>query len=397
MNAAVSGGGVGATTSTTNKRLTRTPDRLGNVQLSEIRLLVGGYAVPQGGVETAIGNDIIVAATKELSSGTRKRLTWAGQQSVTVPSGAAEVVSDPLYPSDLGLSNFAALSDDWWRIERQCVAGGNLPFGLGVPVPSITGQRTVQMADTAASQVDATGTPTTGGATGATNINTFPLPLAVLGRAANGQDFVSVIVEGNSLAEGRNDGIGNGLNGGGGWIIRGLVSAGIPFTNLAVGATTVGQSSPAVRRETLYKYATHLLLDTVRNDWATGRTSAAILADIASKSARAKAAGIKRVIVSIPYPDTNRVDTGLGWTAANQVVKNSGWETVRQQIKTAFLTNPSAYGIDEVIDLTSIVADAGNTSVWADDMTNDGTHYTAAAAGLMAAALASRAATWVAN
>lgn len=377
------------------KKITRTSHYLGGQDVTEIRLVFGGY-VPSAGVDAALGNDVAVRAAIEIS-GTTVPCTFDGAQLGTIPDGDAEYISDPIYPSDFSLSVFAAGTQFWTRVEREVALNDKYPTGDGGA--GITGEGTIEAP---------TGEPTqvydTGVLLGTGNWTAFAQrlkPVAVIGRFASPE--VSVVIIGDSIIYSLDDDGGDGIdNAGGGFAVRALGSVGgrsIPWCNLALIGDTIERANSAYGRKAIFKYATHLLTNYGTNDLGS-RTFAQIRDDRRTFWTYAKSQGVQHVAQTSIIPKTTgawSLADGSDQTTATECGSGENRDLLNAQVSTDI---SGGEDVDEYIDVhTGIIENtvAPDAYKWEAGTTDDGSHPQPSIHAGMATPVATAAASWTAT
>lgn len=187
----------------------------------------------------------------------------------------------------------------------------------------------------------------------------FP-PLAITGTAKAGP-VVGIL--GDSIAsDGSNDY--NADEPDTGWAMGGLAENGIPYINLGTASLQSAHilSSRAGRTQLfaalLAAGATHLLYALSTNDWGASRTSAQLLADLATLKAELDPLGIKLVPVT-SWPKTNATNNGMlageTTTFAQRALFNAALRT----------NNGVGYGFYE---LARVAEDPADSNLWRTDV-----------------------------
>jgi len=389
---------------------TRKLVKFGNADLQYIQLGYAGF-YSASGLEVNAGNDQSVQAAIEGISGGSPgvvRVTFGGQSTGTIVNGVALYLSDPIYPSQFGLSKFPKNTSFYVREQRDVTLGQN--HTRGASIASMTGERTYLSDGQSASQLMATGVMSqpTGGSGPARMMG----PTVILGKSIGAPD-VACIGIGDSIMAGSNDTSapnGNDGSAGGGFVQRGLNSVNgraVPFLQMGVSGTkAVDFVSSMTKRAAYFAYATNLLENFGTNDFEnSARTAAQVYADRQTIWAAFKAAaqGSKRVDALPIIPRTNSTDSWA--TLANQTPRTGYAATsgaFRDPMNANLATALSGGLVDGIIDLNAVIADAGSPDKWivtgaANFATSDGTHPSPAtsATPYLADAIAARAATWV--
>lgn len=378
---------------------TRRLSRTGRAALSEIRLSFSGFYIANGtGVETSAGNTQSLQAAIEWPGAPTQvvQITFNGANTGTIPDGATEYLSDPIYPGQFGLKEFPANTDFWYR-ERRTVTSGQTH--TKTQASAGTGEGTYYSDGLSASQLIATG-PMSLPAGGANASCEFG-PSAFLGRPIGTPD-IAVYILGDSLLDGTNDNQigGIGLNNGG-YVMRGLYSVAgrtVPSMKASCGGTQAQYFAAGfLKRRAFLKYCTHAICNYGTNDAVTAsRTAAQVLADL-----RVLWGVLQGGDSNIRYmgqigviPRTTSTDSFA--TVANQTPR-AGFENggaFRSALNDAIKSYVDSE-ISEYIDIATVFADPVLTDRWAVGATTDGTHYQPAYAALAGSALAAVAAAWI--
>jgi hypothetical protein len=107
---------------------TRQQHWIGSGDCSEIRLLLNNSVVSTGGMDNSATVHTLSDVFLESDAlGFSVRVTFSGQNSITIAQGAYDIVSDPVLPSAFGLSKFTRGEKYWIRSQGSQSLGGRLP------------------------------------------------------------------------------------------------------------------------------------------------------------------------------------------------------------------------------------------------------------------------------
>jgi hypothetical protein len=383
---------------------TRFSITIGNADLSELRFVFAGfYLAASNGGETNGGNDVPIQIAVEWPGKTTTQVTFdGGNLQGNIVNGVDQYISDPFYPSQLGLTKFDKGTTFFLRRLSQVPS-----TGLFVPrhnSSSSSGEVTQYSDGLSASQLLGTGVMTT--PTGGVQTKAVYGPAAVIGRPIGTPD-IAVLGIGDSImgaqGEAANDLEDNGSPGGG-FFFRGLLSVNsrvVPSGRIAVGGWTANNFVTATKSATYFKYYTHALCEFGRNDMVSpvSRTAAQTFADLKTIWAALKAGGIRHVEQSLIIPSTTSTDSWA--TTANQtpITNFQTGGTLRDALNTSITGSVGANSLDAILDFGTSVSDTVALDKWAvtgaaNYATADGTHPTAAIHAAMGTVLNTRAATW---
>lgn len=363
---------AGSAATTNNVRAeTRRSENFGSTDQSEIRAVFSGYYVDATtGQETACGNAVTIEAAIECN-GVTVPFTFDGAATGTIPNGAAEYVSDPLYPWMFGLSKFPAGAQFWWRERRDVIAGQR--FVRHGSVQSQAGEGTFLSNGASPSQVSATGVMTQQ-ASGSTIACCFA-PTLLIGRSV-GRAATAWAGVGDSIMQGSNapyfGGASDGSADNGGWFTDALYNVnGMKHAHclLAQNSTYASQTIEApslstafTKRRALFKYFTHAIENYGTNDIGSGAQTGAATYVRRQKIWGALKSGdsaIRKVYAVTILPRTDSTD---GWTTNNQTPR-TGYTTsaARDVVNAGILTSLAVGEINGIFDLNALFAE-GN--VW---------------------------------
>jgi len=190
----------------------------------------------------------------------------------------------------------------------------------------------------------------------------FP-PIAITAQVPTGP---VVGIFGDSIAsDGSNDW--NAYDEAYGWAQGGLSDAGIPWVNFGTASWQLAHllSSKTGRAQMfnalLAAGVTHALIALSTNDWASGRTSAQLLADLATLKTELAPIGVKIIpVTSLPKTNGNTANAAEANTFAQRALFN-----------TSLRTNT---GIgDGFYELAGVVEDPANANAWRQDVQSPST------------------------
>lgn len=348
---------------------------------ADVQIAYGNFTVGAGTGEADGLNAITLQAAIETTatSGTISQaaaaypVLFGGAQSRSVDPGAYSVLSDVLG------EDFARGDQPYVRTGVTIAAGQSIPVGMSAFLGG-TAEAAYQSSN-AASQIYGTGALAAG--TNGTTTSYGYGPLALLGRPTG--PCASVIVLGDSIADGQGDASGGDGNGNRGWIARGLGTAAANGLPIAYTKDTRPSDTPAVntrsnawRKRGLWKYANVLICEEGINQLVPTSQAAqlAYLQDI-WLSAKRRHMQVWQTLIT---PQTTSTD---GWaTAANQTV-NATFAANRAALNAAIVAAVASGQIDGVIDPNPSIEDQANpgkfvTNGTANYATTDGTHPTPA-------------------
>lgn len=312
------------------------------------------------------------------------RATFSGANSLDMAPGL-NVVSDQVFASQFGYTNGVPAGTQIFIRESLLVGGSGTSFtyplygGPGTEYIIGTGEQSF-FSSPSTSQVMATGNMTQ--PVGGSAASSLPPLVAIIGAFTRPE--VSLIIVGDSIAQGSKDTNGSGYSGtSGGWFVRpawGASGRNIPWSNLAVINDTVSNYLTMTKRQFWYKYATHAISDYVVNDIAVDAASAAtIRTNLRLLWASLKNGGISHVSQTLCVPKTTSTDSWA--TSGNQtVVTNFGDGSTRDTINGFIVADEGTNSLDEVIDFRSMIEDGSDHTKWRSDgstafgWTRDGLH-----------------------
>lgn len=387
---------VGARSTANLKQTARTRHYTGTQPLTELRVCFAGYFVDTATssnfwtcVERDATSSHIIRCNIELN-GVSIPVTFSGVRDGVVMPGDPCYMSDPVYPAQFGLDVFAANSEFWLRAERQYAVGAFSMFHQSsTSTTAIAGERFFAGSASAPSQLDALGEMTTTG--GWTAQAHLWFPLAFVGRPT--KKMMSVITLGASIENGVGDGLGDGLNGSGGYMRKMLANVGgkkIARLHLAKsGETAKSYLANSAKRRVMYQFATHILSGHGGNDFSTNEARE----NTQMRWEQIWAFRTPNIVWQEHYALSVKSNSTDGWvTVANQTPR-PGFETGgnwRDPANAWCAAQVAANdNLDGFRDLTAAQADATRIDCWRGDIgkpTDDGTHPNKPVADAMAAA-----------
>gem|GEM_PF-6331104 len=304
----------------------------GGIAANTMQLHVPNYAVTAAGTETdgpahKTGGHIEI-------DGVAYPFAFGGAPLGDVPAGAADFGSDTLTHPEVSEG-----AECWVYLYREFPVGVGHVYVFGTaPTPAITGEGSFNgAAGTVANRI---GTPGVLAASGGWAASSFRInyPFAIIGRQVT-KDRAFVVV-GASLEKYQNDTWGDGANGAGGYVRRGLNPASgkkYAYISLARAAESSGQflSGSAKRREWL-KYGNTGLNGYGGNDFSFNTAVATTIANISTIKGHMTDAGIEDFIYSRMAAKTNSTDSWA--TVENQSIRSGAGLTLinyRSQVDAA--------------------------------------------------------------
>lgn len=379
------------------KQTARTRHYTGTQPLSELRVAFGGYFVDsatsangQTCREVNAANSHIIRCNIELN-GVSVPATFAGVRDGVVQPGDPCYMSDPVYPAQFGLTEFAPNTEFYLRAERQYEVGAASMFYQTVTsTTAIPGERFFAGPATAVSQLDAVGEMQAANGWSAQAHLWFPLTF--LGRPT--KKMMSVITIGASIENGVGDGYGDGLNGSGGYMRKMLANVGgkkIARLHLAKsGETAKSFAANSEKRRYMLQFANHVFSGHGGNDYSTGETLANTQARWLQIWDLCKTETIVHLEHYALSPKSNSTD---GWvTVANQSPRpgyeiGGAWRDAGNDWCLAQVAINDS--IDGFVNLGASQTDAVRLDLWRADLgkpTDDGFHPNKPIADAMAAA-----------
>lgn len=371
----------------------RTRHHTGNADLSEIRLGYAGFYLTNGsGIEANVPNSVSLQVALEWEGIGTVQFTFNGLLIGTI-SSALWVYTDPIRPSQFGLSKFPKNTQFW--VRRLSEVTQTQRYGRHESSSAGVGERTVFSDGLSASQLLGTGTISV--PAGGADASAILGPNLILGRPVGAAD-IAVAFIGDSIMTGSNDsGVGGDGEIGGGWGARGLWSVNsrkVPWVKLSVGGATAQNLLAGTKWVEALRFCTHAVVEPCTNDMAVASRSAA-QADADNKGIQTlcKAAGIRWVDQVLCMPRVATTDSGA--TVVNQTPV-TGFETGGAR-RDAYNTLAATLGAhqDGVFDLNPTVADVTDLDRWKAGYSNDGVHLTSTGHIAAGTAFATRAASYV--
>lgn len=380
------------------KQTARTRHYTGTQPLTELRAVFAGYFVDsatsangQTCREVNASNSHIVRCNIELN-GVSVPVTFAGLRDGVVEPGDPCYMSDPVFPAQFGLEEFAPNTLFWLRAEREYAVGAaTMLHQTATNTTAIAGERFFAGAATATSQLDAVGEMvTTGGWTAQAHLW---FPLCFVGRPA--KKMMSVITLGASIENGVSDGYGDGLNGSGGYMRKMLANVGgkkIARLHLAKsGETAKSFVNNSEKRRYMLRFATHVFSGHGGNDYSTGETLANTQTCWTQIWALCREA--KNIVHLEHYALSPKSTSTDGWvTVANQTPRagyemGGAWRDAGNDwCQAQTVTNEN---LDGFVNLGPSQTDPVRRDLWRADLgkpTDDGFHPNKPIADAMAAA-----------
>jgi len=230
------------TSGTLRDFIVRVRTKLGNYDVSELTAAIPNFAFP-GDANT---NDIQVVELyleKETGGALTRQVKFAGLDSKTVvPETNGPVLSDPILPSDFGLTKFDANTVFYWRVRyRVSTAGHKFPVGQYGLFAQYSG--VIDPAATTVSALSGTGNIVTVSGPNPSFLTYVNTPI-LLGKAVSG-DPKTMLVVGDSITGGTTSGS-NAF--GGSYLKRAAEAIGMPLCVFALG----GSSQVAIGAKTLW-------------------------------------------------------------------------------------------------------------------------------------------------
>ena len=385
----------GNLTASNHKHICRTRHYIGNAATSNLVFLDNNWYLPdvngsQDVIETDNNNPYIMQRGVEYN-GVCVPVRWGGSLSVTVNPGAL-VQSDPLLPSEFGVTSFPAGAEFFIRTERLVSIGGNSVWYRNTAnSPAISGERAMGAGEATASIVHNTGALVDGG--GWTAMGVLFMPCAILGlTAAGNKGFVTV---GASIEAGANDNAGgDGVNGNGGYIRRAIANRYGNINLMKGGESARSFVNNSAKRRQLLQYGDVMLCGHGGNDYSYGYPVPITQERFRTIWAYGKAAGMRVHQISLS-PKTNSTDSWA--TVANQTPR-SGFDVggAWRDAMHTYIQAQVPTLIDGFINMGGSQEDTAARDKWRVDLgtpTTDGTHPSAALHGAMATDLQGRLAT----
>ncbi len=342
--------------------------------LTEIRLVLVNFFVSEP-TDSATGNSYTIQEMSlEAPNGTVVPVRFSSSRSVTLNSGDTEVVSDPLYPSDFGLSQFNRGTVFWTKGFITVPSNGNnIPTCSQYKSPSTGGAQAgwYNPASTTLSSTDSPGVYTITGTALTSGGGIRPI---LIGRSLsdNPDYYPSYFAAGDSLTAGSTD---NGLDLiGKGHIARACGNnTGKPYPLLRYcrSGILVTNFSLSSRGSTFSKYA-NIGICALGTNGMSSVTVAQRKIDLTAVWDKFKTNGINRVYQLDYYAQASSTDN---WTTVeNQTPPTSAWEIggtadITQQWFREKVTDGTLFG---VINLNYLKA--GNGFRWKPNLAFDQTH-----------------------
>lgn len=392
-------------TSTQLRKIFRTRHYIGEVDATTMKIgFANWYSTASG--ELLPGNTCDFECDVEFPGGTttQVRFTFSSSNSTTAADGAT-VFTDTINASAFGLSAFPAGTAFWVNHQRTIPSGGKMVRARGASSPAITGEGAAQ-SDTSVSQIMVPGALSTSGSY--TSYSEVIRPLIIIGQTAVAAR--SVYAGGTSIEYGTSDTAGDGQNGAGGYVQRGLANVGGKHIAYGIYATpseriqTQAAFATGGRRYALLQYFTHFYLGAPTNDCFAGRTPAQMLTDCQTLYDLAVAAGVQRIEQELLICRTTgawALADGSDQTYAAGFGPSSNANTFNTNVTTSITT----HGLAAVLDFGPTIGLVGDRWKWIGSvtagvaLTSDGLHPSPTAHGpsWMAGVFTARVATWSAT
>lgn len=385
----------GATTSSNVKQVGRSRQYIGTQAVKEMRIVYQGFFVDAatGGngntcAELNASNNCIIRASVEIN-GVVVRVKFNGSLDGQIVSGATKYISDSLLPSQFGLTEFAAGTLMWIKSEREFTVGQKGMFHqTSSNSPTITGESWFVAPTGSTTQLDTAGPLAV--VNGWIQQSHVWHPYAVIGIPK--KKMIAIGTFGASIENGVNDGLGDGLNGAGGYMRRMLANVNgqkIARIHLAKsGETAKSFVLNSAKRRDMIQYINHALSGHGGNDYSTGESLAATQANWISIWALLRQGGyVKHLEHYGLSPKSDSTDAYA--TIANQTPR-LGYATggAWRDAGNAFVAAQVGTVLNAYIDLSNAQVDATARDKWRVDLgqpTTDGTHPNAVIAAAMAA------------
>lgn len=370
-----------------------------NAQGFRVRVYAGAGGIAANSMQLRVPNFAVTAAATETDASAHKigghiefggvayPFAFGGSQLGDVPAGEADFGSDTLtHPAvPEGTECFA-------YIYREYAVGGSYTYLHGVaPTPAITGEGSFSgAAGTVSNRI---GTPGTLGATGGWSNIYFRMniPFAIIGRQITKER--AFVIVGASLEKYQSDTWGDGANGAGGYIRRGLNPASgrkYAFISLARTSEAAFQfNAGSAKRRQWLKYGNTGINGYGGNDFSFNVSPASLINHMATIKGYMVDAGMEDFIYSRMAAKTNSTDNWA--TIENQTFRVGASITLpnyRSQIDAAVVSQ----GYRLFSGATASDEDAANPGFWkangtASYATADGIHRTPLFHGNAGAAL----------
>lgn len=361
--------------------------KFGPQPCTDIRFMMAGFVIDtSAGGEVALANGYtVLAALEKVSPSVAKVASLGGKKAIVIEAGAGFVMTDPI-GLDMAASEVAQVQYE----ARAAQAADALPSDLY----GLVALSSVSLAYRSALSTGQIGTAGTWSATSRTANQNVGCVSAIVGLPQ--RSFPSVVVLGDSIAEGREDNSTGDAAGNHGYIQRGLYAGGpggvaVPYTTAAVSGekwSTIAAGG-ATQRLTLLKYCSHVIVNYGINDIGGGASLATLQSNFTTGVTSIKRYGVKVYACKL----TPRTTSSDSWaTLANQTLA-TGHDVggIRDQFN-AWLDTQVGSTIDGVID-PNPYCESGSTGKWVVDgnanyATADGIHPSVALCVLMASAVA---------
>lgn len=317
---------------------------------TDVSLVFGNFHANLGDIKGP--NNITVKASIEVG-GVRYPVSFDGDDSIVIkPGKVAETDKLPIeilegaYFYSLTCVSVATLGEKW-------------PLGI-TTTPANGEGKTI-------GDITVTGTPTT-------SFEFAYSPVAVRGMV---KPSSNVLIVGDSIASGQGDSP-NNL----GYIVRALTAEGINHQVVSKGgekAENFKGKGRIIRMSTI-SGQTHAIVEYIVNDIMTGRSVAALKADLLDIWTALAMRGLK-LYQTTCTPTTTSTDAFV--TTGNQAISNAANEARRKEMNDYIRTCP--HPLTDFIDVADIVETSRNSGIWKAGITSDGIHPNVAGHALLAA------------
>jgi hypothetical protein len=346
------------------------------VACRDLRLVFSNFYAGQAAGELENNNDITVRAAIELWTPQpfiTHKVFFNGASSIAIAAGASHVLSDPV-----GI-DLPPNTEFFVRVAVNVASGGNWPrYRVST---SASGEAFVA-STSGTSQVYGNGVLTTP-AGGAADTTGGYYPSAILGITDPRANAKSLIIVGDSIADGSNDSFT--------LIDRGHIPKAaanvdgnqIPWVRIARSAerANLGYLDKGIRRRAYFQYASHAVFHIGTNDIFAGLTYSQTTFYMSSLFTAARRAGVSRIGACSILPRVS----GTFTTVAGQTPL-AGFESggIRDQVNNWLAAGADGL-IDQYINLNPYVEAAGDHTRFLAGATTDGVHPEDAYHVLMAA------------
>jgi len=353
----------------------RSQHKIGGQAVSQIGASFANWVLDTSRNENSVPNAVSVKAHIEIPGAPTPvvQLLFSAATSGSMPAGSID------FPSDLANATAFGFKDDipaetvFYCVTEYTVGSGE--FYPAAVAPQEPGEAATY-GNGAASQIGTAGSLTnqSGGAV----TTAMPMPAAIIGKFTS--PFPSVILFGDSIVFGSDDG-GPSVVGGGGGVLGGGIfaracwNAAIPFARQARTGTTALQATTNYTKQAgMWKYASHFLCNLGTNDLNGGQTAAQTQTSLRTLWTAAKAEDIQRVEQVLIMSRTTSTDS---WATVENQTPMTGFETggtKKDALNTLLIANVGANGLNAVLDLSSQWRDTLAADKIGVGNVDDGTH-----------------------